>query len=275
MAIITLLTDFGTQDEYAGVVKGVILGVNPGATLVDISHHVPPQGVQHAGEMLKTVFNWFPQGTVHLAVVDPGVGSRRAILAARHAGHLFVAPDNGLLGLIWGDLPPEVLVRVENSRLFLQPVSATFQGRDILAPVAAHLSLGMALTALGPSVDFSQVARLERPRARQTDGGEIVGEVVSADRFGNLRTNIDAALLDRLRGGDSRRKLVVRIGAYQIEGMSSHYAQHQKGGLMALVGSRNQLEIAVNGGTALGLFPEFLGLEVRVRMDPRTNHLSH
>jgi hypothetical protein len=129
----------------------------------------------------------------------------------------------------------------------------------------------MPLTALGPPVDFSQVVRLERRRARQTDQGEIVGEVVSADRFGNLCTNIDTALLDRLRGGDHRRMLVVQIGGTQIEGMSSHYAQHQKGGLMALIGSRNQLEIAVNGGSALGLFPESLGLEVRVRMDPRTN----
>ena len=271
MAIITLLTDFGTQDEYVGVVKGVILGINPGATLVDISHHVPPQGVQQAGDMLKTAFGWFPQGTVHLAVVDPGVGSRRAILVARHAGHLFVAPDNGLLSLIWGDQPPEAVVRVENSRLFLHPVSATFQARDMLAPVAAHLSLGMAIKTIGPSMDFSQAVRIVRRRAQQTEDGEIIGEVVSADRFGNLRTNIDAALLDRLRGGDARRILVVRIGTYQIEGMSSHYAQSETGGLMALVGSRNQLEVAVNGGSALDLFPEFLGLEVRVRMEPRTN----
>jgi hypothetical protein len=271
MSIITLLTDFGTQDEYAGVVKGVILGINPGATLVDISHHVPPQGVQHAGDMLKTAFGWFPRGTIHLAVVDPGVGSRRAILAARYAGHLFVAPDNGLLSFIWGDLPPEAVVRVENSRLFLQPVSATFQGRDILAPVAAHLSLGMALTEIGSAVDFSQVVRLARHRPRETDDGEIIGEVMSADRFGNLRTNIDATHLDRLRGGDSRRVMVVRIGAHQIEGMSSHYAQGEKGGLMALVGSRNQLEIAVSGGSALRLFPDCHGLEVRVRMDPKTS----
>ncbi|MBI5894752.1 MAG: SAM-dependent chlorinase/fluorinase, partial [Desulfobacterales bacterium] len=132
----------------------------------------------------------------------------------------------------------------------------------------------MALTEIGPPVDFSQVVRLERHRPRETGDGEIVGEVVSADRFGNLRTDIDASLLDRLRGGDSRRMLVVQIGAYRIEGMSSHYAQREKGGLMALVGSRNQLEIAVNGGSALRLFPEFLGLEVRVRMPPRNGLLK-
>ncbi len=274
MAIITLLSDFGTQDEYAGVVKGVMLGINPAATLVDISHHVPPQAIPQAGDMLKAAFGWFPKGTVHVAVVDPGVGSRRAILAARHAGHLFVAPDNGLLSFIWGDHPPEALVRVENSRLFLHPVSATFQGRDIFAPVAAHLSLGMALTEIGPVVDFSQVTRFERRRPRETTDGEIVGEVLSADRFGNLRTNIDAPLLDRLRAGDARRQLMVRIGEHRIEGMSSHYAQKEKGGLMALVGSRNQLEIAVNGGSAERLFPEFNGLEVRVCMVPRTGSLK-
>jgi S-adenosylmethionine hydrolase len=167
-------------------------------------------------------------------------------------------------------MPPEALVRVENSRLFLQPVSATFQGRDILAPVAAHLSMGMALKEIGAAVDFSQVVRLEQRRPRETGDGEITGEVLSADRFGNLRTNIDASMLDRLRAGDSRRMLVVRIGSRQIEGMSSHYAQREQGGLVALVGSRNQLEIAVNGGSARDLFPEFLGLEVRVRMQPKT-----
>lgn len=274
MAIITLLSDFGTQDEYVGVVKGVILGINPGVTLVDISHHVPPQGVQHAGDTLRASYGWFPKGTVHVAVVDPGVGSRRAILAARHAGHLFVAPDNGLLSLIWGDQPPEAVARVENSRLFLHPVSATFQGRDILAPVAAHLSRGMALSEVGPAVDFSQVMHLERRRPRVTAEGEVVGEVVSADRFGNLRTNIDASLLDRLRAGDSRRVLVVRIGDHRIEGMSSHYAQAEKGGLMALVGSRNQLEIAVSRGSALHLFPEYCGLEVRVCMHQRNESLK-
>lgn len=264
MAIITLLTDFGTRDEYVGVVKGVILGINPTVTLVDISHEVPPQGVGQAGDMLKAAFNWFPQGTIHVAVVDPGVGGQRAILAARRGGHLFVAPDNGLLTAVCAGQPLDGLVRVENNRLFLHPVSTTFHGRDILAPVAAHLSLGMALTELGSSIDFSETIRLERIRPEETPEGDIIGRVDSADRFGNLRTNIDARLLDRMRQRNPGRTLVVHIGAYCIEGVSRHYAQKKTGDLIALVGSRNHLEIAVNGGSAAQLFPKPVGLEVRV-----------
>lgn len=264
MAIITLLTDFGTQDEYVAVVKGVILGINPTVTLVDISHDVPPQGVGQAGDMLKAAFAWFPQGTIHVAVVDPDVGGRRAILAASLGGHLFMAPDNGLLTAVCADQPPDSLVRVENSRLFLHPVSATFHGRDIFAPVAAHLSLGMAMRELGPNICFSGAMRLERKEPVEIPGRDIIGQVVGTDHFGNLRTNIDARMLDRMHERYPGRGLVIHIGAHRIEGVSRHYAQKKTDGLIALVSSRNQLEIAVNGGSAAQLFPKPVGLEVRV-----------
>lgn len=264
MAIITLLTDFGTQDEYVAVVKGVILGINPAVTLVDISHDVSPQGVGQAGEMLKAAFSWFPPGTIHVAVVDPDVGGRRAILAVRFSGHLFIAPDNGLLSVVLADQQPDSSVRVENNRLFLHPLSATFHGRDIIAPVAAHLSLGMAMSELGPSIDFSGAMRLERKEPMEIPGRDIIGQVVGTDHFGNLRTNIDARMLDRMHERYPGRGVVIHIGAHRIEGVSRHYAQKKAGGLIALVSSRNQLEIAVSGGSAAQMFPKPVGLEVRV-----------
>lgn len=251
MGIITLLTDFGTRDEYVGVVKGVILGIHPQAAIVDISHHIAPQDIVQAADMLKSAYGWFPRGTVHLAVVDPGVGSRRAIIAAQYAGYTFVAPDNGLLNVLWEDGRPQTLVRVENSRFFLHPVGMTFHGRDIFAPVAAHLSLGIPLNALGPAVDPSSLAAVDVRRAvwdRQRD--QIIGNVTGSDRFGNLLTNIDASLIDRFLGHHQGSTAIVRLGETRIEGIKSTYAQCPGGELMALVGSRNRLEIAVNGGSA-------------------------
>jgi hypothetical protein len=139
--LITLLTDFGLTDEFAGVVKGVILGICPQASVVDLSHGIEPGGVYQAGLMLAASYHYFPLGTVHCAVVDPGVGSKRRIIAANHGGHFFVAPDNGLLALALADNPPQSAVIVENSAYFLNPVSATFHGRDILGPVSAYLAL--------------------------------------------------------------------------------------------------------------------------------------
>jgi S-adenosylmethionine hydrolase len=269
MGIITLLTDFGTQDEYVGVVKGVILSINPQATIVDISHQIAPQGILQAADTLKAAYRWFPEGTVHLVVVDPGVGSQRAIIAARYAGFMFVAPDNGLLNPLWEAQTPQTLVRVDNRDLFLHPVSATFHGRDIFAPVAAHLSLGFDLAALGPVVASSDLAMIQIQKPvwdRKHD--DIRGNVTGVDHFGNLITNIDSAMIETFAGQHCGRRLIIFIGNSQIDGISSTYAERAKGILMALVGSRNRLEIAVNGGNAAQRFSTPVGLAVRIGLAP-------
>ena len=160
MAIVTLLTDFGCCDEYVGVIKGVVLSIHPGASIVDISHDMDPQDVVGAAHVLRAAFSWFPQGTVHVAVVDPGVGTQRAILAARCDGHLFLAPDNGLLSPVLLSGSSVAVYAVENPALFRHPVSRTFHGRDIFAPVAARLAMGLPLTSVGPSIGADRIQSL-------------------------------------------------------------------------------------------------------------------
>jgi len=257
---ITFLTDFGTADAYVGAMKGAALSVNPDACLVDISHDVPPHDVAWAARLLAWAYPYFPQGTVHVAVVDPGVGGGRRILAAGARGHLFIAPDNGLLTLVLAGAEPRRIVSVANSRFFRQPMSATFHGRDIFAPVAAHLTLGVGLDTLGPAV--ADPVRLENTAARRTGDGAIEGQVIHADRFGNLVTNIaegDLDALDRPRG-----ELCVEIAGRRIRGLAASYAQAPRGALLALVGSTGLLEVSANCGSARDILKVARGERVRV-----------
>ena len=191
MSIITLLTDFGEEDEFVGVMKGVILGVNPSATIIDISHRVDPQDIVEAAYRIPSYYKFFPRGSVHIIVVDPGVGSNRAIIALEMAGHVFLAPDNGVLSLLLdcGDI--DSIVRVNNKDFFLTPVSQTFHGRDIFAPVGAHISLGIAVGKTGTPVDKGDLFDLDLQKPRLTDDGKLFGTIISIDRFGNLITNIE------------------------------------------------------------------------------------
>jgi hypothetical protein len=251
--LITLLTDFGLTDEFAGVVKGVILGICPQASVVDLSHGIEPGGVYQAGLMLAASYHYFPLGTVHCAVVDPGVGSKRRIIAANHGGHFFVAPDNGLLALALADNPPQSAVIVENSAYFLNPVSATFHGRDILGPVSAYLAKGVALKNLGPSIDWKEVASLpfSRPLVEQ---GKIIGSVVAADRFGNLVTNLGAQDLRSLVERTRAANLSFCLAGKTIDGLARCYADVAPKSPVAVIGSRGYLEIAVRDGSARHFF---------------------
>ncbi len=240
--VIALLTDFGWGDPYAAVMKGVILSVNRHARLVDLSHDVAPQDVRGAAWLLSSAWRWFPDGTVFAAVVDPGVGGDRAILAVEGERHLFLAPDNGLLGFLREAGAARRIVRVTRRRYFLEPVSNTFHGRDIIAPVAAHLSLGVAPSELGEETD--RMATLRAPSLREVKGGGVAGEVVAIDRFGNLVTNIPA---DRLPAPGPVR---IRVGRRLVRRLDRTYAGGSEGELLALVGSGGTLEIAVNRGSA-------------------------
>jgi hypothetical protein len=248
--IITLLTDFGRQDHYVASMKGVMLQIAPSATLVDITHEIEPQDVTRATFLLRQIWAWFPPETVHLVVVDPKVGSRRRILAGRYGGQSVVCPDNGLISLVHRDVPIESMHIVENPRYRLPQTSSTFHGRDIMAPAAAYLATGVPLSQLGPSVDRVEIMQLPEPQIRP--GPTIEGQVLFADHFGNLVTNITrrhlAALPPRLAPKvflDKRELGPIRTAYYEVE----------TGQPLALVGSDDHLEIAVNCGSAAAMFP--------------------
>ncbi|MDI6797044.1 MAG: SAM-dependent chlorinase/fluorinase [Desulfatibacillaceae bacterium] len=259
--LITLLTDFGLTDEFAGVMKGVILGICPQARVVDLSHGIEPGGIYQAGLMLAASYPYFPLGTVHCAVVDSGVGSKRKIIAASHGGHFFVAPDNGLLALALADNPPQSAVIVENSAYFLNPVSATFHGRDIFAPVAAYLAKGVALKDLGPAIDWQEVMSLPFSRA-SVEKGKIIGSIVAADRFGNLISNVSAKDLRSLVEHTRATNLEFNLSGKTIFGLSRCYSDAAHQSPVAVIGSRGYLEIAVRNGSAQKFFGAKPGAEI-------------
>jgi S-adenosylmethionine hydrolase len=243
--IVTLLTDFGTDDAYVGIVKGVILAVNPTARIVDLTHAIPPQDVRRGALALEAAYRFFPPGTVHLAVVDPGVGGARRPLAVRADGHVFVGPDNGLLGFCAGR-PGARAVALTESRYYRagrRGVSRTFHARDIFAPVAGHCSRGVPLRRLGPAV--RRLVRLETPAPRRV-AGRVVGEVLLADRFGNLLTNVTAT---DLPAPPSACRLTV--AGRRVPGLVSRYGDRPVGALGALIESSGRVEIFVREGSAL------------------------
>ncbi len=265
MSVITLMTDFGTQDEYAGVMKGVILSVYPGAVIVDITHQTDPQDVTQAAYMLRSAWPYFPAGTVHVIVVDPGVGGKRDILAAQYKGHFFLAPDNGILSLTAEDGDFDSLIRVENSKYFRDSVSRTFHGRDIFAPAAAHLAMGVKLEKFGTRMDFSQIKKIASEKPFVSENGEIIGKIISTDRFGNLISNISGNLLSQ--SGDTRN-MEIHIGACKIEGLSESYDSAAVGQPVAIIGSRGLLEISLNCGHAGQHFKVEKGARVVANFTP-------
>jgi S-adenosylmethionine hydrolase len=250
MSIITLLTDFGMQDEYVGVIKGVIYGINPKVKIVDLSHAIKPRDVLSAGYLLKSSYSFFPQGTIHMAVVDPGVGSRRNILAADISGHLFLAPDNGLLGPVLAKESLRSLVVLDTPDLYRQPVSGTFHGRDIFAPVAAHLSLGMSVDKLGRPLKPGEMNLLPGTEPAYNDQGMLCGSIVRVDHFGNLITNLELAQLVAKGFWEDPDNLVVQVKGANIKGIQRCYADSPAGSLLVVLGSSNCLEIAVSMGSA-------------------------
>ncbi len=242
--IITLTTDFGMSDPYVAAMKGVILSLAPQATIVDICHTVEARNILAAGYILSAAYPFFSPGTVHVAVVDPGVGTSRRPVAVAARGQHFVGPDNGLFSfLLSGTLAGSIVaVHLTQEAFWLPDVSATFHGRDIFSPVAAHLLNGVALSALGRLLPPSDLVCLEAPRP-VPQGDALVGMVVHVDIFGNLITNIAG---DSLSDGSAE----VIIAGHSISGLSRTYGDRPAGELLALVGSSGYLEIAVASGSA-------------------------
>lgn len=250
--VVALLTDFGVRDHYAGTMKGVVLGICPEATLVDVSHDVPPHDVLTAALELAASYKYFPAGTVFLVVVDPGVGSSRRPLAAEAGDYRFVAPDNGVLSAVFKDVPPRRVVELTERRFARPTVSRTFEGRDRFAPAAAWLAKGTELKALGRSVnDF---VRLTIPDPGVTEH-EVRGEVLRVDRFGNLITNIDRRSFERL-GRPGEAAVEIRAGEHRVGRLVTTYAEIAPGEVCSLFGSTDHLEIAANSASAA----ETLGL---------------
>ncbi len=250
MPAITILSDFGSVDEYVGVMKGVMLSICPQASIVDITHQIDPQDITQAAYLIPSYFHFFPAGTVHIVVVDPGVGSQRAILAVDHRQHFFIAPDNGVLSLLLNTAKSDNIIRVSNSDYFLEPLSATFHGRDIFATVGAHVACGTKLEALGDRIGLADIVRLTDLACRVTEGNALVGKIVSIDRFGNLITNIDSIRLSTFCRGGGARQPQIHIGRSIISGLAKTYADAAPATPLALIGSRGYLEIAVNCGNA-------------------------
>jgi S-adenosylmethionine hydrolase len=274
---IVLTTDFGLSDPYAGIMKGVILSINPDAILIDITHQIQPQNIRQGSFVLAASHRFFPEGSIHVAVVDPGVGTdRRAVLLVTPTAS-FLAPDNGLLSGVVGDYLDTTPINAErvnlpsiltayhltNSEYWLHPVSNTFHGRDIFAPVAAHLSLGVPPGDLGQLVQ--DLVWLPTPKPTQ-QGDHLLGEVIYADHYGNLVTNIPVSELA------DAAKIIVEIEGRKIQGLSQTFQSpeiNNEEGLLALGGSLGFLEIAVRNGSAALVLNAGPGEKVQV-FNPRS-----
>ena len=272
-ATITLTTDFGYDDAYVAAVKGAVLSVNPEASIIDITHSIEPQNILQAAFILNAAYRYFPKQTIHVAIVDPGVGSEREGIILKTPSACFVAPDNGILSYVIDDLFPiegpvtqstrdlskvvfkagVEIVAITDPRFWRRPVSPTFHGRDVFAPVAAGLSLDISIYEFGGKINSLHV--LPVPRPSLDADGNLIGRVLHIDRFGNLITNVRS---NDLPGKD----VMIEAAGCCIEGISSYYAQ--KNGILALLGSTGHLEISVTNGSARDFLGMMVGDEIRV-----------
>jgi S-adenosylmethionine hydrolase len=253
MPPIALLTDFGRGSWYVGVMKGVVAGISPAASVIDLSHDVAAQDVSEGSFILGSAFGYFPAGTIFVAVVDPGVGGDRRNLVVKTERHLFVAPDNGVLSSALDRSTVEAIREIVPGRYTLAPRGSTFLGRDVFAPAAAHLSLGVPAEEMGG--EAPSIHRLDRVEPFITEAGEIAARAAHIDAFGNIVTNVDEAFLARVFPGEiPRDDLAVRIAGRTIRGIRRFYAQAAPGDPVALVDGWGLVEIAVSSGSAARTF---------------------
>ena len=263
--VITLLTDFGTKDHYVASMKGVILKINPQCALVDITHQVSPHDIQEGAFILANAYSYFPIGTIHLSVVDPGVGGMRKPILLKTKNYFFVGPDNGLFTLVAKRDMVKQVIGLTNKKYFLPNVSATFHGRDIFAPVAGHLSLGIKSEALGEKLDHWVKLDLREPEVR---GQKLLGEILLIDHFGNLISNIDQARFTNFTKG---HPFVIRIGEEAISGIKKGYWEGKKQEIIALFGSSGFLEISVREGNAQKILGVKRGDNIEIKLEARNS----
>ena len=242
--IITLTTDFGLRDPYVGIMKGVILSINPAARPVDITHHIRAGSIFQASNIIQEAYSFFPEGTIHVAVVDPGVGSLRRLLLVETDAYLFVGPDNGIFWPVITSPGSRKTIEITRKEYFLPHITHTFHGRDIFAPVAAHLSLGVPPAEMGRPLNDPVPLPVPKPRQSRES---LSGQVIRVDHFGNLITNIRRQDLDRFAGQDP---FVIHVGDLRVTGIRKTYADVRAGEPLAMIGSSGLMEIAVNLGRA-------------------------
>lgn len=251
--IITLTTDFGLADPFVGIMKGVILGIAPDSQLIDITHDIRSYDITEGALVLNSAYRYFPAGTIHVVVVDPGVGSARSPMAALSRGHMFVAPDNGVLSFVLSSDPMAAIYRITNESLFNENVSRTFHGRDIFAPVAANLARGTPIDSVGPRVlDFVQKP-FPTPRPQ---GDKLVGTILRVDKFGNIITNFSRQQL----GPDSS----LRVAGLSINRFCATFSEADPGEFFAFEGSTGFIEIALNQGSAADKLKVGRGAEIEL-----------
>ena len=261
LGLITLLTDFGDRDSFVASMKGVILTINPHATLVDLSHHVPPHSVEDAAYLLKSCYRYFPKGTVHVAVVDPGVGSARRALVARNEQGYFLAPDNGLLTPILADDNEMEVREIENADYRLTSPGRTFDGRDLFAPAAAWLTRQQPFASFGRLIDDCKTFTISKPK---WESMALVGEIIYVDRFGNLISNLTPDHVKEIQEVTKRPNPLIRIAGHTIDGLVGSYQEGDARIPHALINSHGQLEIFLKESSAASLLQ--LGKKEAVRL---------
>ena len=237
--IITLTTDFGMDDHYVGSMKGVILGINNEAILTDITHDLAKYDIFKAAFTVQNFYKFFPNNSIHVVVVDPGVGSSRKPILIQSEYGIFIGPDNGVFSFVLEASENANVYEIINSEYMLDNISNTFHGRDIFAPVAAHISLGVDIASIGEKVNTPVLLEIDKAIVK---GNEIVGDIIYTDSFGNLITNITADMLQNLKE--------IRIDNFVIDTVASSYQDIEKGKLIAIIGSSGFLELSVNQGSA-------------------------
>jgi len=260
--LITLTTDFGRDDAFVGTLKGVIAAIDPQARVIDLTHGVPAHDVLTGALTLRHAVAYFPPGTVHVAVADPGVGGARRPVLIEAESNFFIGPDNGVLSLAVGSSTPAQIVHLANPAFRLQPVSKTFHGRDIFAPAAAHLSRGVAPAEFGEKLE--SFVKLALPKSVRTEN-LLTGEVIYIDKFGNLFTNIEEHDLTGL----ARDRLYISFGGLRIHGIAGSYSDTDSGAAVALLNSWGVLELAVNKGSAAESTAAKVGDKVEVVLKTR------
>ncbi len=238
MSTITVLTDFGYQDPYVGIMKGVIINIFPGVKILDISHDIPSFSIKHTAFSLFSYYKYFPKGTIHLVVVDPGVGSLRKAIVVEAGDRYFVLPDNGIITYVWNHEEKKKAYILENEKYFLKPISNTFHGRDIFSPVAAYIAKGVNIEEFGSSLD---TPLLLPPLTLKKEKSYILGEIIYIDKFGNAVTNIEKSLI-------SRNISCIRVKDLCIKRILRYYGEAEKGEKFGLFGSTNFLELSENQG---------------------------
>ncbi|MBZ5578904.1 MAG: SAM-dependent chlorinase/fluorinase [Acidobacteriia bacterium] len=244
--IVTLTTDFGLSDHYVGVMKGVILSICPQARIVDLSHQVTPFAIAEGAYLIAQAYRHFPKKTVHVVVVDPGVGTARRPILVEAAGQFFVSPDNGVLSMVYSREKHKVRV-LTNERYFRKPVSQTFHGRDMFSPVGAHLAAGVAVARLGKRIEDYQKSGFGPPQP--LGPGRWAGRILHIDRFGNIVTNFPAAEFSTL----ARKKFSLAVGTRQVGVLARNYAEGAPGELFVIAGSAGFWEVSVSQGSAAAI----------------------